>query len=358
VYGLQVSWLGETKQLSKPGVPDTADGRHHVVFALKVQESVFVSERSDRVNFPTRLGTVLTLMLSAIGIMRVVKALLELLIDVCLVRRARKTGQVTPPDVDRRLYILNEKFLTETADLDHHQNETTGRLSSFRQPKKQRRLSSRELMQQKKSKTTVDSNVVADIELAIKNGDRDARVFNNPMKKNKRQTSSADGDVELKKEIAALKKEMQNMKKQTEKEVQDMKKQTEKEMQDMKKQTEKEMREIKKQMALMQSGAVPSSKSVAKTTPKTKNKKWKSAKNKLKSVSALKQRRRSSLLTSSAEVDLTSSVNIHVDEATGQKYSVNALTGASEWLDESAEVEDAVHVDPASGRRYNSKGWL
>ena len=338
IYGLQLSWLGEAKQLSTSGDADTSDGRHHVVFALKVQESVFVSERLDKVNLQTRLGTVLTLMLSAIGIMRVVKALLELLIDVCLVRRAKKTGQDTPPDVDRRLYILNEKFLTETADLDHHQNETTGRLSSFRQPKKQRRLSSRELMQQKKSKTTVDSNVVADIELAIKNGDSDARVFANPMKKNKRQTSSTDGVVELKKEIAALKKEMQ----------------------DMKKQTEKEMQHMKKQMALVLSGAVPVSKTLAKTTPKTKNKKWKSAKNKLKSVSAFKQRRRSSLLTSSAEVDLTSSVNTHVDEATGQKYSVNALTGASEWLDESAEVEeeDAVHVDPASGRRYNSKGWL
>jgi hypothetical protein len=140
MYGLQVSWLGETKQLSKPDEPDTADGRHHVVFALDVQESVFESERSDRVNFPTRLGTVLTLMLSAIGIMRVVKALLGLLIDVCLVRRAKKTGHAAPSDVDRRLHILNEKFLTETADMDHHQEETAARrlsqIGSFRQPKK------------------------------------------------------------------------------------------------------------------------------------------------------------------------------------------------------------------------------
>jgi len=156
MYGLQVSWLGETKQLSEPDEPDTADGRHHVVFALDVQESVFESERSDRVNFPTRLGTVLTLMLSAIGIMRVVKALLGFLIDVCLVRRAKKTGHAAPSDVDRRLHILNEKFLTETADMDHHQEETAARrlsqIGSFRQPKKQRRLSSRDLMQQDKTK--------------------------------------------------------------------------------------------------------------------------------------------------------------------------------------------------------------
>ena len=67
IYGLQLSWLGETKQLSNAGDADTSDGRHHVVFALKVQESLFVSERSDKVNLQTRLGTVLTLLLSAIG---------------------------------------------------------------------------------------------------------------------------------------------------------------------------------------------------------------------------------------------------------------------------------------------------
>ena len=89
---------------------------------------------------------------------------------------------------------------------------------------------------------------------------------------------------------------------------------------------------------------------------KGKTKKWKSATNKLKSVSAFKQRRRSSLMTSSTEVDLVSSVNIHVDKATGRKYSVDAQTGVSEWLDD--VVEEAVHVDPATGRRYNSKGWL
>ena len=50
------------------------------------------------------------------------------------------------------------------------------------------------------------------------------------------------------------------------------------------------------------------------------------------------------------------SVDIHVDEATGRKYSINAQTGGSEWLDKT--VEEAVHVDPATGRRYNSKGWL
>ena len=109
-------------------------------------------------------------------------------------------------------------------------------------------------------------------------------------------------------------------------------------------------------MAIIIADSTPIANTVAKTTPKTKTKKWKSATNKLKSVAAFKQRRRSSLMTSSTEVDLVSSVNIHVDKATGQKYSINAKTGASEWLGKTEE--EAVHVDPASGRRYNSKGWL
>jgi hypothetical protein len=74
-------------------------------------------------------------------------------------------------------------------------------------------------------------------------------------------------------------------------------------------------------------------------------------------TSAFKQRQRSSFMTSSAEVDLVSSVDTHVDKATGRRYSINAKTGMSEWLDK-AVAEEAMHVDPTTGRRYNSKGWL
>jgi len=72
---------------------------------------------------------------------------------------------------------------------------------------------------------------------------------------------------------------------------------------------------------------------------------------------AFKQRQRSSFMTSSAEVDLVSSVDTHVDKATGRRYSINAKTGMSEWLDK-AVAGEAMHVDPTTGRRYNSKGWL
>jgi len=99
---------------------------------------------------------------------------------------------------------------------------------------------------------------------------------------------------------------------------------------------QKEMTEMKRQMAMLLAGSMPSSNTVARTEPK--NKKWKSAKNKLKSVAAFKQRRRSSLMTSSTEVDFVN--NVHVDDETGRQYSINPETGISEWL---VEEEEKVH---------------
>ena len=192
------------------------------------------------------------------------------------------------------------------------------------EPPKKRRLSSRELMQEKRSS----------IELVIRNGDKDARVLDNPMKSKNGQKTVAGGEVGLKQEIVALKKEMKAMKKE---------------------QAEK-MKAMEKKIAMIVAGSVPSSNTVA-ITKSNQKKKWKSAKNRLKSVAAFKQRRRSSLMTSSIEVDLVN--NVHVDEATGRQYSINPTTGESEWLDNTEkEEEEAVHVDPATGRRYNSKGWL
>ena len=299
--GVQLTWAGTTPVESATG---PTGATHFVSFRFGVSSFVLDAKALDSKDMTTLFISVLTLLLSIMSLMHLSKMISERWIDVWLTWYAEKNESYTlPEDVQRRQRVLEEHAITGVPGSSQRRMSSMHNIhgGSGPPPQRQRRLSSRELMQQKKSNTTVDSNVVADIELTIKNGDSDARVFANPMKKNNRQTSSANGDVELKREIAELKKEMQ---------------------------------EMKKQMAMMISGAaVPSPKTVAKTTPKTKNKKWKSAKNKLKSVSAFKQRRRSTLMTSSAEVDLTSSVNIHVDEATGRKYSFNATTGGSEWLD-------------------------
>ena len=84
--------------------------QHVVSFGLAVQETFFVSELSDKVAAQTRLGTALTMMLSALGIMRVAKTFMQRSLDSCL-----KNKTEVPKDVKRRLILLQEKFITKPA---------------------------------------------------------------------------------------------------------------------------------------------------------------------------------------------------------------------------------------------------
>jgi FtsZ-binding cell division protein ZapB len=251
----------------------------------------------------------------------------------------RPLGEV-PDDVRKRYKILNETNLARRHSI------AVGGGGGGSVPQRKRRLSSRELMKQEQS---------SGIELVIRNGDNDARLFDNPMKKSG-QTSVASGDVALKMEIVALKKDNIGLKQDNIGLKQDnigLKREM--------KQMKERVKAMDNKIAMILAGSMPNSKTLAKTTaktkakPKTKNKKWKSAKNKLKSVTAFKQRRRSSLMTSSAEVDFVNTV--HVDDETGREYSIDPTTGIAEWLVREGEEEE-VHVDPDTGRKYNSKGWL
>jgi hypothetical protein len=116
-YGLQMSWLlgdkndkssGDTARAAAPGSGGGQDGQHDVAFQFRVQESVFVRELSDKVAVEMRLGTALTMMLSAMGLMHAIKSQLGKAIDKCL--RAKKGD--TPKDVKRRTVILEETFIT------------------------------------------------------------------------------------------------------------------------------------------------------------------------------------------------------------------------------------------------------
>jgi hypothetical protein len=58
----------------------------------------------------------------------------------------------------------------------------------------------------------------------------------------------------------------------------------------------------------------------------------------------------------STQLPVVDPEQVHVDEATGRRYSVNMNTGESTWLDEKGEggaEEEQVHVDEATGRRYS-----
>jgi hypothetical protein len=341
-FGIQTSYKGLVKEENKLG---TSDGVHYVAFVFDVEESVYLKQYADKVEFITRIATMFTLLLSAMSGMKFMKSHLELLIDKCCMRRPLTE---VPDDVRRRYKILNETNLARRHSI------AIGGGGGGSVPQRKRRLSSRELMKQEQEQSS-------GIELVIRNGDIDARVFDNPMKKSDGQMSLADGDA-LKTKMDALVQSNVELKnsnvelKNSNVALNNRLKSSTSDLRSSYTELQKEMVEMKRQMALLLAGSMPNSKRAAK--PKTKNNKWKSAKNKLKSVTAFKQRRRSSLMTSSAEVDFVNTV--HVDDETGREYSIDPTTGIAEWLvkEKEEEEEEEVHVDPETGQAYNSQGWL
>ena len=290
-FGLELSWRGSKIEASEMG-PSTP--YHYVTFQFSTSENVFNVELRDKQSFFQKCTAVLTLFLSVMGALRTMKYAGEKILDTSIVLMNKKLNKKIPEDVLRRKRILDEHLLTKKG---------SRRLSMLvgggsEKPQKQRRLSSRELMNQVKGKPQKQRRLSSrelelmkkeqssGIELVIRNGDNDARVYDNPIKGSAGQTSLPDGDVALKAQVVALKTKMDVV----------MKSNVE---------LQKEMAEIKRQMALLLAGSMPSSKTVAKTTkPVTNKNQWKSAKNKLKSVAAFKQRRRSSLTNNSVESDL------------------------------------------------------
>ena len=114
-HGLQLSYLGESVKDTAPGSATSPDGSHNVSFRLEVEESIFVSEFSDKLGVESRLSTAFAMLLTAMSIMRVAKTFLERGIDSLLIWRAEMTASEMPADVARRKIILEEKFIADSA---------------------------------------------------------------------------------------------------------------------------------------------------------------------------------------------------------------------------------------------------
>ena len=142
-HGLQLSYLGESVQESAPGSTASSDGKHHVSFRLEVEESVFVSEWSDKLGLESRLSTVFAMLLTAMSVMRVAKTFLGRGIDSLLIRRAERTASEVPADVERRIIILEEKFITEAPAKGDGAGSATGSSRTRRLSEIGRRLSSK-----------------------------------------------------------------------------------------------------------------------------------------------------------------------------------------------------------------------
>ena len=144
-FGLELSWRGSKIEASEKG-PSTP--YHYVTFQFSTSENVFNVELRDKQSFFQKCTAVLTLFLSVMGALRTMKYAGEKILDRSIVLMNEKLNKKIPEDVLRRKRILNEHLLTKKG---------SRRLSMLvgggsEKPQKQRRLSSRELMNQVKGK--------------------------------------------------------------------------------------------------------------------------------------------------------------------------------------------------------------
>jgi len=109
-FGLQLTWRGSTVQESNEG-PPTAN--HYVGFTFSVSENVFVVELRQRKDLLAKATAVLTLFLSVMSAMRMLKTTGQLGLDKCLECCAIRYQRQVPADVLRRKKVLEEHLLTD-----------------------------------------------------------------------------------------------------------------------------------------------------------------------------------------------------------------------------------------------------
>jgi hypothetical protein len=146
---LQLFWRGTKKKTGT--VSSTAAGsyKHYIAFQFQVEENVYLSKLLRKLNFSSMFSVLIAYTLTALSVLGTGKMFAQKGIDALLRRRAEKEKAEIPLDVLRRERILDEHLLTKDGSRRLSMSVHSGDGGS-KKPKKQRRLSSRELMKQEK----------------------------------------------------------------------------------------------------------------------------------------------------------------------------------------------------------------
>jgi len=251
-YGIQMSYLGLTKEENELG---TDDGKHHVAFEFDVEESVYVKENSDKVALLARIASMFALLLSAMSGMKVFKTYLQLVIDICFMKCKKKED--IPKDVLRRQRILEEHNLTAKGtrrlssvgnvlmglknmqDKDKNTDADAETVMNIKKPKKKRRLSSRELIEEQNmmsnpmpKKKTAASSVIEMTELSLASSSR--------------STNSSD-IIEVKEENQKLRLELVELRDEMESKLYDQEQEAKRQKQEITRQKEEMEARFEKQ---------------------------------------------------------------------------------------------------------------
>ena len=102
--GLRISYRDVKREESSEG---TSTGFHFVQFKIIVDEAQFVKRLSLKLTFMSQLSVVASYVLSVIGIMKIIKTFLQLLIDKYFICTAKDISDL-PEDVRMRTNVLDE----------------------------------------------------------------------------------------------------------------------------------------------------------------------------------------------------------------------------------------------------------
>jgi len=305
-YGIQMSYLGLTKEENELG---TDDGKHHVAFEFDVEESVYVKENSDKVALLARIASMFALLLSAMSGMKVFKTYLQLVIDICFMKCKKKED--IPKDVLRRQRILEEHNLTAKGtrrlssvgnvlmglknmqDKDKNTDADAETVMNIKKPKKKRRLSSRELIEEQNmmsnpmpKKKTAASSVIEMTELSLASSSR--------------STNSSD-IIEVKEENQKLRLELVGLRDEMESKLYNQEQKMETRLYDQ----EQEAIRLKEEMEA-----------------------------RMEARFEKQQKQINDLVATISSNSTDPNIEITTDEETGRRYSYNHSSGETTWVDE------------------------
>jgi len=288
--GVQLTWSGQKLVSSATG---PAGAWHCVSFRFAVAPFVFDVQARDLKDQTTQFISVLTLFLSVMSFMRVLKTFGERLLDRALAWCAGRKGLPAPADVLRRRRVLEEHAITGKPGLHQRRMSSSadvlaanvgavggsgsGDGAAPKKPKKPRRLSSRDLIQQHNmhANPMARSNKGAAGTAAATTAVRAASI--ELMKTTTSVGGRAEKEEALMSMVRALREQMEQQKRGMEQQKLEMEQQ------------QLEINELKAQ---------------ANTTATSTNEE--------------------------------SRIQVHVDEESGRRYSYDTETGATQWLKDDA----------------------
>jgi hypothetical protein len=284
-YALQLFWRGTKKILGLSTAAGSAP-THVVAFRFQVEENVYISKLTRKLNFSSMLSVLIAYTLTALSVLGVGKKLLQKIIDAVLLNRAEKENAKAPTDVLRRQAVLDEHAITSLSG---------------------RRISS----------VVLDGVSGGDIELPTLSAE-DGRI--NPLytgedavpslPPRQPRPSNQVRNMEHERKIASLEKTVISL--------------------------EKTVARLMKHLSLTPTikDTAPSKLHRNPHWNKLKQSVFKSgSKNRTKRLSKVIKARRNSAALEQEENNTT----IEIDEETGHRYSYNASTGETAWLEQEDE---------------------